>query len=99
VDRSIKLQLVGGVSTNLLVNNYITMDTPDGPAEIGYLTNIRTVNYTGNAGIGLAYHFLDHLSLSLEPRFKYFLNSINDESLPATRPYSIGVYTGLSYFF
>ena len=99
VDRSIKLQLVGGVSTNLLVNNYITMDTPDGPAEIGYLTNIRTVNYTGNAGIGLAYHFLGHLSLSLEPRFRYFLNSINDESLPVTRPYSIGVYTGLSYFF
>ncbi len=99
VDRSIKLQLVGGLSTNVLVNNYVTMDTPDGPTEIGYLTNIRTVNYSGNAGIGLAYYFLDKFSLSLEPRFRYFLNSVNDDTLPSTRPYTIGLYTGLSYFF
>lgn len=99
VDRSLKVQLVGGMSTNLLVNNYVTMETADGPAEIGYLTNIRNVNYSGNAGIGLAYHFLEHFSLSLEPRFRYFLNSINDNSLPSTRPYTFGLYTGLSYIF
>jgi hypothetical protein len=99
VDRSLKVQLVGGMSTNLLVNNYVTMETADGPSEIGYLTNIRNVNYSGNAGIGLAYHFLEHFSLSLEPRFRYFLNSINDNTLPSTRPYTFGLYTGLSYIF
>ncbi len=99
VDRSFKVHLVGGVSTNLLVNNYVTMETADGPAEIGYLTNIRNVNYSGNAGIGFSYHFLDHFSLNLEPRFRYFLNSVNDATLPSTRPYTFGVYTGLNYFF
>jgi hypothetical protein len=99
VDRSFKVQLVGGLSTNLLVNNYVTMETPDGPTEIGYLTNIRGVNYSGNAGVGLVYQFLDRLSLSLEPRFRYFLNSVNDETLPSTRPYTFGIYTGLNYFF
>jgi hypothetical protein len=99
VDRSFKLQLVGGLSTNLLVNNYVTMESPDGPTEIGYLTNIRSVNYSGNAGLGFIYYFLDRLSLSLEPRFRYFLNSVNDETLPSTRPYTFGLYTGLNYFF
>jgi hypothetical protein len=99
VDRTIELQLVGGVSTNFLVNNYVTMDTPSGPEEIGYLTNIRSVNYAGNAGVGMVYHFHKQFSLSLEPRFRYYLHSVNDATLPATRPYSLGLYTGLSYTF
>jgi hypothetical protein len=99
VDRSIKVQLVGGLSTNLLVSNYVTMETAGGTSEIGYLTNIRSVNYSGNAGIGVAYYFLDRLSLSLEPRFRYFLNSVNDATLPSTRPYTFGLYTGLNYLF
>jgi hypothetical protein len=99
VDRNIKVQLVGGLSTNLLVSNYVTMETAGGTSEIGYLTNIRSVNYSGNAGIGVAYYFLDRLSLSLEPRFRYFLNSVNDATLPSTRPYTFGLYTGLNYLF
>ena len=99
VDRSLKIQLVGGMSTNLLVNNYVTMETAEGPTEIGYLSNIRNVNYSGNAGIGFVYHFLDQLSLSLEPRFRYFLNSVNDATLPSTRPYTFGLYTGVNYTF
>ncbi len=99
VDRSIKVQLVGGLSTNLLVNNSVTMETAEGTSEIGYLTNIRNVNYSGNAGIGLSYYFLNRFSLSLEPRFRYFLNSVNDDTLPSTRPYTFGLYTGLSYLF
>ncbi|MCK5134308.1 MAG: hypothetical protein KAR19_00870 [Bacteroidales bacterium] len=99
VDRDIELQLVGGVSTNLLVNNYVTMETADGPTEIGYLTNIKSVNYSGNAGLGLIYHIHEQFSLRLEPRFRYFLNSVNDKTLPSTRPYTFGLYTGLSYTF
>jgi hypothetical protein len=99
VDRNLEVQLVGGMSTNLLVNNYVTMETADGTTEVGYLTNIRSVNYSGNAGIGLVYHIMKHFSLSLEPRFRYFLNSVNDATLPTTRPYTFGFYTGLNYLF
>ncbi len=99
VDRTIELQLVGGLSTNFLVNNYVTMETSEGPTEIGYLTNIRSVNYSGNAGLGMIYHMHKHISLRLEPRFRYFLNSVNDATLPTTRPYTLGVFTGLSYTF
>ena len=99
VDRTFELQLVGGMSTNFLLNNYITMETPEGTEEVGYLTNIRNVNYSGNAGVGMIYHLHRQVSLRLEPRFRYFLNSVNDASLPATRPYSLGLYTGITYTF
>ncbi|MEN8157105.1 MAG: outer membrane beta-barrel protein, partial [Bacteroidota bacterium] len=99
VDRSIEFQLIGGMSTNILVNNYVTMEGVDGETEIGYLTNIRNVNYSGNAGVGLVYHLLEHLSLSVEPRFRYFLHSVNDATLPSTRPYTFGLYTGLNFLF
>ncbi len=99
VDRIIELQLVGGISTNFLVNNYVTMETAAGESEIGYLTNIRSVNYSGNAGLGMVYHLHEKISLHMEPRFRYFLNSVNDNTLPSTRPYAIGFYTGLSYTF
>jgi hypothetical protein len=99
IDRTFELQLVGGLSTNFLVNNYVTMETADGQEEIGYLSNIRNVNYSGNAGLGVIYHVSKNLNLMLEPRFRYFLNSINDSSLPSTRPYSIGLYTSLNFTF
>ncbi|MEA3462187.1 MAG: outer membrane beta-barrel protein, partial [Bacteroidota bacterium] len=99
IDRTIELQLVGGMSTNFLISNYVTMEGPSGQEEIGYLSNVNTVNLSGNAGLGMIYHVGRKFSFLLEPRFRYFLNSVNDSSLPSTRPYSLGIYTGLSYTF
>jgi len=99
VDRTFEFQLVGGMSTNFLVNNSVTMETESGTTDIGYLTNVRNVNYTGNAGFGMIYHIHEKFSFLLEPRFKYFLNSVNDASLPSTRPYAVAIYTGISYTF
>jgi len=99
IDRTFELQLVGGMSSNFLVGNYVTVQSSSGREEIGYLSNVNKVNYSGNAGVGMVYHMNRKLSLILEPRFRYFLNSINDTSLPSTRPYSLGFYTGLSYTF
>jgi hypothetical protein len=90
---------VGGMSTNFLVGNSVTAEGPSGREEIGYLSNVNTVNYSGNAGLGMIYHVGKKLNLLFEPRFRYFLNSVNDASLPSTRPYSVAFYTGLSYTF
>ena len=99
IDRTIELQLVGGMSTNFLVGNSVTMEGASGREEIGYLSNVKTVNYSGNAGLGMIYHVGKKMNLIFEPRFRYFLNSVNDASLPSTRPYSLAFYTGLSYTF
>ena len=99
VDRTLEFQLVGGMSTNFLINNFVSTETSGESTNIGYLTNIRSVNYSGNAGLGMIYHIHNRFSLQLEPRFRYFLNSVNDATLPSTRPYTLGLYTGLSYTF
>jgi len=99
IDRTIELQVVGGISTNFLVGNSVTMEGESGREEIGYLSNVNTVNYSGNAGLGMIYHVGKKMNLIFEPRFRYFLNSVNDASLPSTRPYSLAFYTGLSYTF
>ncbi|MFO7934697.1 MAG: hypothetical protein R6U78_11515, partial [Bacteroidales bacterium] len=99
IDSDIEIQLVGGMSTNFLLNSSVIMETATGEREIGYLTNIKTINYSGNAGIGMVYHVQDRFSLRLEPRFRYYINSINDQTLPSTRPYTFGIYTGLNFRF
>ncbi len=99
INRDFKVLLIGGFSTNLLVGNSVSANTADGKLDYGSVQDIRTVNYSGNAGLGFVYSFSGNLSLSVEPRFRYYLNSINTASLPTTRPYVLGIYTGVNYSF
>jgi hypothetical protein len=99
VDRSVKVQLIGGVSTNLMVNNSVSANSINGSVEIGNLQNLRSLSYSGNAGIGFAYDLYENFSLSIEPKFRYYLHSVNTDLLPSTRPYTFGLYTGINYTF
>ncbi|MFC2129547.1 outer membrane beta-barrel protein [Bacteroidota bacterium] len=99
LDRNLKVLLVGGLSTNLLIGNHVLANTDNGKIDYGSVQDIRTVNYSGNAGLGFIYEFPGNISLSLEPRFKYYLNSVNSTYLPVTRPYALGIYTGVNYTF
>jgi hypothetical protein len=99
VDRSVKIRLIGGVSTNLMVNNSISANSINGSVEIGNLQNLRSLSYSGNAGIGFAYDLYENFSLSIEPKFRYYLHSVNTDLLPSTRPYTFGLYTGVNYTF
>lgn len=99
VDRSLQVQLIGGVSTNVMVSNSISANSVNGTVEIGNLQNLRGMSYSGNAGIGFAYDLYENFSLSIEPKFRYFLHSVNSDLLPSTRPYTFGLYTGVNYTF
>jgi hypothetical protein len=99
LDRNFDLQLMGGFSTNLLVNNSVSAVTGDEVIAIGEVQDVRMFNYSGNAGLGVVYDVFENFSLSIEPRFRYFLNSINKGNLPVTRPYTFGFYTGVNYKF
>lgn len=99
IDKILQVQLIGGISTNLLVHNSIAANTDMGRVDIGEVQDLRMVNYSGNAGMGFIYSFPGNLSFSMEPRFRYYLNSINQDNLPVTRPYTFGFYTGVNYSF
>jgi len=66
---------------------------------IGKTKDMESVAYSGSLGLGLKYGLSKRFYLNVEPRIKYYLNSLNSNSSVSYKPYTIGVYTGLSYQF
>jgi hypothetical protein len=99
IDRAVQVRLIGGVSTNVMINNSVSAHTGEGAVEVGKSEDLRSMNYSGNAGVGVVYDLFESFSLSVEPKFRYYLNSVNTDRLPSTRPYTFGLYTGVSYTF
>ncbi len=93
----IGVELLGGISANFLVGNNVYMNSPSGKENIGRTADISTLNYSGTLGAGVEYALGKHISFSVEPRFSYYLNSINKRSDVRYRPYRIGIYIGLNY--
>ena len=64
-------------------------------------TRVNT-NWQFAINVGLAYKLSNHLNISIEPTFRYYLRSVynNDNNIITTKhPYSLGVRTGLIYKF
>ncbi len=99
IDRKIGFNLLGGLSTNLLVGSNTYYHSGGEREKIGKTTELKPINYSSIVGLGLDYSVSKHLNICLEPTFRYYLNSINQSSLIRSYPYSIGVFTGLRYSF
>ncbi|MGM0532255.1 MAG: hypothetical protein ACQER7_12995 [Bacteroidota bacterium] len=99
IDKTIDVNLVGGLNSNFLVNEGVYLKNQGGDSRlIGNTTNIRQFNYSGALGLGLEYNLTNQVNMYLEPHMDYFLNSIN-YSETKTYPYSFAVLTGLSVTF
>lgn len=99
LDSKFDVEMLGGFSSNLLVGNQTFMESSAGKNRIGSTKDMEPMNYSGTLGIGLKYGLSKHVSLNVEPRVKYFLNSLNSNASVTYKPYTIGVFTGLSYEF
>ncbi len=99
IDSRFDLTMLGGLSSNVLVGNQIFVEDGYGKSLVGKTKDMETLNYSGTLGLGFRYGLSKHISLNIEPRIKYFLNSLNSNSSVSYRPYTIGVFTGLSYEF
>jgi hypothetical protein len=99
IDRKIDVELVGGVNAGLVVGNNAYIDNEFGLQNIGKTRDISPVNISGTVGLGLNYALGKNLSVAVEPRVNYYLNSINRNPEVDFRPYRVGVYTGLYYEF
>ena len=99
LNRKLKLNLLGGLSTNVLIGNRVFLIADKSKSEVGETQGIRTINYSGNIGIGFDYDLGKNFLFTIEPQFKYYLNSINENYLISSHPYSIGMFTGIRYIF
>ncbi|MCX6325259.1 MAG: outer membrane beta-barrel protein [Bacteroidia bacterium] len=99
VDKAIDINLIGGVSYNLLVNNSVYTMVDGGKYPIGTTKGLNPVSLSSSLGMGMEYNLSDNLSLNLEPTFRYYLNPFNEVTGSKIHPYSFGIFSGVSYKF
>ncbi|MCU0462111.1 MAG: outer membrane beta-barrel protein, partial [Bacteroidales bacterium] len=99
IDRAIDFNIIGGLSSNLLVNNSVYTSLDGSRYEVGKTGGLNTLTFSSSLGMGMEYSFSRNLSLNLEPTFRYFLNPFNSMEGVGGHPYSFGIFSGISYKF
>ncbi len=99
IDQAYNVSLGGGMSTNLLVGNNVYYIDGNNKELIGETENLNDFNYSAILSLGFEAPLWNSISINLEPRFKYFINSLSSENGNDYKPYSIGIFTGISYKF
>jgi hypothetical protein len=101
LDKKFDVSLIGGISTNFLIGTDIQLKyTDNSTRNTDYTTEgLNRINYSGLMGIGFEYPLFKNLVLNVEPKFKYYLNAVDKEQVYDIHPYSIGIFSGISYIF
>jgi hypothetical protein len=99
IDKTLGVNLIGGLSYNLLVHNtvYTTLDGAIYP--IGDTKGLNPLSLSSSLGMGMEYNISKKLSLNLEPTFRYYLNPFSVTTGTYIHPYSFGIFSGVSYKF
>ncbi|RYC52441.1 hypothetical protein [Flagellimonas olearia] len=98
IDRKFGVDLIGGVSSLFLVDNSVLLEAEGLVTEIGEATNANDVNFSANFGMGFNYKFTPKVQLNIEPVFKYQMNTFS-KTAGQFQPFSVGVYSGVSFKF
>lgn len=99
IDSKMDVQLMGGLNAGIVAGNNAYIENQFGLQNVGKTQDISTLNLSGTVGVGLSYPMGKHISLAVEPRMSYYLNSINHNPDVKFRPYRVGFFTGLYYEF
>ncbi len=99
INKNINLSLTGGFSTNFLVGNNAYNVNDSKKSRIGKMADINTISYSTTLGFSLKTPLYKSLEFNIEPKIRYFLNSVSSSKSYDFTPYSFGVFTGVSYKF
>ncbi|NPA37601.1 MAG: PorT family protein [Chlorobi bacterium] len=91
------ISLAGGVSTNFLINNTAGLYEDGEEVKTGTTDGINNVSYSSTVGVGIELPLGKSFRFNLEPKFKYFLSSVNNNGTRGYHPYSFGVFGGVSF--
>mgnify|MGYP001791446380 CR=1 FL=1 len=99
IDKTIDFNLIGGISYGLLVNNSAYARVGGSKYPVGNTEGLNPITLSSSIGMGMEYNISNKLSLNFEPTFRYYLNPFNEVTGSKFHPYSLGVFSGLSYKF
>lgn len=98
LDKKIGVNVVSGVSSLMLLDNVVNLESQNGTTEMGTANNINSLNFSANFGLGIDYDLSDKFKVQLEPIIKYQLNTFSNTA-GKFNPYTIGIYSGIQYKF
>jgi len=99
IDKAIGINLIGGLSYNLLVGNSVYTSLDGNRYSIGKTQGLNPLTLSSSLGMGMEYNLSGKLSLNLEPTFRYYLNPFSSSTGSFIHPYSFGIFSGVSYKF
>ncbi len=99
IDKTLGINLIGGLSYNLLVNNSVYTTVDGSKYSIGKTEGLNSLALSSSLGMGMEYNLSSKLSLNLEPTFRYYLNPFSVSTGSYAHPYSFGIFSGVSYKF
>lgn len=98
VNSKFGVDIIGGVSSLFLLDNSVLLSSESITTTLGEANNMNSVNFSTNIGVGLNYKFTPKIKINVEPMFKYQLNTFSSTN-GTFEPYSIGIYSGLTFKF
>ena len=98
VNRKFGVQIIGGVSTLLLNENSVSVQSATTTMSLGKANNLKEVHFSGNAGLGFRYQFWNSFEAHFEPTLKYQFNTFSRDA-GNFKPYFVGLYSGISFKF
>jgi hypothetical protein len=99
IDKAVDFNLVGGLSYNMLVDNFVYTFNDGEKYFVGETDGLNPVSVSSSVGMGVEYSFSEKLSFNIEPTLRYYLNPFSNMSGSESHPYSFGLFSGLSYKF
>lgn len=99
IDKGIDFNIIGGVSSNVLVNNSVYASIDGQKYEIGKTDGLNMISFSSSLGMGMEYSFSGNLSFNLEPTLRYYINPFSPVAGIKIHPYSFGLFSGLTYRF
>jgi len=98
LQRKVGVHIIGGMSTYILYDNAVSLESQNSSTSLGEGSNINNMNFSGNVGVDVDYSINEKLYINVSPMFKYQFNTFSENDGGFT-PYSLGIYTGLNFRF
>jgi hypothetical protein len=96
IDKAIDVNLVGGLSYNMLLDNSVYAGEN---YYVGETEGLNPVSVSSSLGMGMEYSFSKKLSFNIEPTLRYYFNPFSNVGGADSHPYTFGLFSGFSYKF
>ncbi len=91
------LSIAGGVSSNFLIGNNAYLLDGGERIDIGETEDIKPLSWSSSVGLGLELPLSRLIRINIEPRMKYYLESVSTNPNYDFQPYSFAVFGGVTF--